>query len=197
MTDESREKPTKSASRPKKITQEALAKHLCLERGSRSVRELFERGVLPGDIDRANLTTDDLDKCREAYILHLRAAAAGRSEKEDDEPLDESKDPDVQLALLRQEQILLARIKRRKTLGQLVERAVMRLAVSAAFMRVRTVLLKIPKKHAPSLAKISDPVKSREYLDDIINEALSELASTPVESIGREADADEIELDEA
>jgi hypothetical protein len=53
MTDESRKKPTKSASmstisdkRTKKLTREALAKHLFLRRGRRKVRELFE-GVLP------------------------------------------------------------------------------------------------------------------------------------------------------
>lgn len=179
-----------------KVSQDALARHLCLDRGARSVRELFDKGVLPGDVDRQAMTTADMDRCREAYILHLRAAAAGRQEKENDDPVDDSRDEKVQLALLRAETRKIVIMKRRKLAGELVDRGSVRLAVSTAFMRVRTVLLKIPKKHAASLAKITDPVKAREYLDERINEALSELASTPVENIGREAEADEIDLDD-
>lgn len=54
MTEERRKKPTKSPSmstisdkKPKKPTPEALAQHPFLGRGSRKVRELFEKGVLP------------------------------------------------------------------------------------------------------------------------------------------------------
>jgi phage terminase Nu1 subunit (DNA packaging protein) len=204
MTEESRKKPTKSTlmstisdKRPKKLTQEALAKHLFLGRGSRKVRELFEKGVFPPGVDQSNLTIADLDTCREAYIEHLRAAAAGRADNQpSDEPVDDSRDPDVQLALLRIEQIELAKIKKRKTLGELVERSELRIAVSSVFARVKTVLLKIPKKHAGTLSVMEDEIEVREYLDARIHEALDELASTPVESIGRDIPADEIEIED-
>jgi phage terminase Nu1 subunit (DNA packaging protein) len=205
MTEESRKKPSKAApmstisvKRPKKLTQEALAQHLFLGRGSRKVRELFEQGVfaLTG-VDQSNMTVADLEICRQAYIEHLRAAAAGRLETQsNDEPVDDSRDPDVQLALLRIEQIELAKIKKRKTLGELVERSELRIAVSSVFARVKTVLLKIPKKHAGTLSVMEDEIEVREYLDARIHEALDELASTPVESIGRDIPAHEIEIED-
>ncbi|NKJ77748.1 hypothetical protein [Rhizobium leguminosarum] len=203
MTEESRKKPTKSPlmstisdKKPKKLTQEALAKHLFLGRGSRKVRELFEKGVFPASVDQSNLTVADLDICREAYIEHLRAAAAGRMENQpSDDPVDDSRDPDVQLAILRIEQIELARIKKRKALAELVERVDVRQAVAGAFTRVKTVLLKISKKHSGTMIVMEDELVLREYLDARIHEALDELASTPVETIGREITADDIDLD--
>jgi len=192
MASETSRKPT----RPAKVKQDALAKHLVLDRGARSVRELFDRGVLPSDIDRQNMTVLEQDRCREAYILHLRNSAAGRPEQKDEGPVDVRLDPDIQLALLRGVQIELAEIKKRKTLGELIERSDMLQAVSSAFSRVKTVLLKIPKKHAGRLATMEIEVEVREYLDERIREALDELASTPVESIGKEVQADDIELDD-
>ncbi len=204
MTEESRKKPTKTGSmstisdrKPKKLTQEALAQHLFLGRGSRKVRELFEQGVfaLTG-VDQSNLTVADLDICRQAYIEHLRAAAAGRIENQpSDEPVDESRDPEVQLALLRVEQRALAVIKKRKALGELVERVDVRQAIAGAFTRVKTVLLKISKKHSGTMIVMEDELVLREYLDARIHEALDELASTPVETIGREITAEDIDLD--
>jgi phage terminase Nu1 subunit (DNA packaging protein) len=47
---------------------------------------------------------------------------------------------------LRAEQTELARIKKRKALGELIEREDMRIAVMSAFVRVKNSLLKIPKK---------------------------------------------------
>ncbi|MFN3506618.1 MAG: hypothetical protein ACK4ZU_04015 [Allorhizobium sp.] len=181
-------KPTK----PKKITQAALGRHLDLS--ERSVRELFGKNVFPATVDSRALTDGDLDTCRIAYIQHLRTQAAGRSKQTDEVP--ESDDPDIQLARLRKEQVGLAKIKRRKILGELVERFHLRSAVSAAFVRVKTVLLKIPKKVAATLASMEDEVAIREYLDDIIRDALDELASTPVESIGEEIDPNDIEIED-
>lgn len=181
-----------NAPKPRKITQAALAKHLDLS--ERSVRELFGKSVFPPTVNSKALTEADLDTCRVAYIRHLRDAAAGRSKDEED--VDKSDDPDFQLARLRQEQIALAKIKRRKIMGELVERYDLRLAVSGAFARVKTVLLKIPKKEAGKLASIDDEIAVREHLDELIHEALDELASTPVESIGTEIDPNDIEIDE-
>lgn len=181
-------KPAKS----KRITQAALGKHLVLS--ERSVRELFAKGVLPQTVDSKALTEADLEICRVAYIIHLREQAAGRSK--DAEEVPESDDPDIQLARLRKEQIELARIKRRKVMGELVERSDLRVAVSGAFARVKTVLLKIPKKEAGKLSGMDDEIAIREHLDDLIHEALEELASTPVENIGEEIDPNDIEIED-
>ena len=170
-----------------KVTQTALAQHLGLS-DARSVRNLFERGVLTGD--PRNI---DLDQCRLEYIRYLRSLAS-RWQKEEKGPSDETKDPDIQLAYYRIEQIEIARIKKRKALGELIERSDMVLAVSAAFARARRVLLKIAKKSAKPLAAMDDEVKVREFLDERVREALDELASTPVETIGREVTEDDIEL---
>lgn len=185
-------KTAPNAPKPKRITQAALGKHLVLS--ERSVRELFAKGVLPKTVDSKALTEADLEICRVAYIIHLREQAAGRSR--DNEEVPESDDPDIQLARLRGEQIALTRIKRRKVMGELIERVDMRLAVSAAFSRVKTVFLKVPKKHAGQLASMDDELAVREYLDDIVHEVLDELASTPVETIGKEIDPNSIEIDE-
>jgi len=81
-------------------------------------------------------------------------------------------------------------------MGELVERVDLRLAVSAAFSRVKTVLLKVSKKHAGHLSVMDEELEIREYLDGIIYEALEELASTPVETIGKEVDPNDIEIDD-
>lgn len=173
----------------KKVTQIALAKHLGLT-NSRAVRDLYARGVLTGD--PRNI---DLDQARLEYIEYLRAVKAGWK-SEDEEPADDTRDPDVQLALYRMEQIALAQIKKRKALGELIERRDMVIAVSSAFARVKGVLLKIAKKHAAKLASLSDEADVREYVDARIREALEELASTPVEAIGDKVEADDIDLGE-
>ena len=43
---------------------------------------------------------------------------------------------------------------------------------------------------------MEDEIAIREYLDVIIHEALDELASTPVESIGKEIDPNDIEIED-
>lgn len=181
-----------TAAKPKRITQSALGKHLDLS--ERSVRELFAKGIFPSTVDSKALTEADLELCRVAYIRHLRDSAAGRSK--DDQEVAEDDDPDVQLARLRKEQIELAKIKRRKVMAELIERVDMRLAVSAAFARVKSVLLKVPKKHAGTIVAMDDELEVREYLDVIIHEALEELASTPVEAIGKEIDPNDIEIED-
>lgn len=188
-------KSAPSAPKPKKLTQAALGRHLDLS--ERSVRELFGKGVFPPNVDSRALTSDDLDTCRVAYIRHLRDQAAGRSkETEEVDEVSKRDNPDFQLARLREEQIKLTKIKRRKVLGELVERIDLRIAVSRAFSRVKTVLLKIPKKHAGPLSVMEDEIAIREYLDDLVHEALDEIASTPVETIGKEIDPNDIEIDD-
>lgn len=185
-------KTTPNAPKPKKLTQAALGRHLDLS--ERSVRELFGKAVFPTTVNSKALTEADLDVCRVAYIQHLRDQAAGRTKEIDTVP--DSDDPEIQLAHLRGEQIALTRIKRRKIMGELVERSALRLAVSGAFARVKSVLLKIPKKEAGRLAGMDDEIAIREHLDDLIHEALEELASTPVESIGEETDPNDLEADD-
>ncbi|WP_313194866.1 hypothetical protein [Shinella zoogloeoides] len=185
-------KSAPNAPKPKKLTQSALGRHLDLS--ERSIRELFGKGVFPPNVDSRALTSDDLDTCRVAYIRHLRDQAAGRSKET--EEVDESDDPDIQLARLRREQIALAKIKRRKVLGELVERNDLRIAVSKAFSRVKTVLMRIPKAQAGTLSVMDDEIAIREHIDVLIHDALDELASTPVESIGKEVDPNDIEIDE-
>lgn len=176
-----------SRNRAAKVKQADLAAHFGLT-SERRVRELFDKGILT--CDRNNI---DLDRCRLEYLDWLRAKAA-RWEQEEKAPSDESKDPDVQLAYYRIEQIELAKIKKRKALGELIERSDMVLAVSAAFARAKRVFLKIPKQRAKALAAMDDEVEVREFLDECIREGLDELASTPVETIGREVTEDDIEL---
>jgi len=181
-----------STLKPKRITQAILGKHLDLS--ERSVRELFGKDIFPNTVNSKALTEADIDICRIAYIQHLRVQAAGRSK--DNDEVSENDDPDIQLARLRKEQIIITRIKRRKIMGELVERVDLRLAVSAAFSRVKTVLLKVSKKHAGHLSVMDEELEIREYLDGIIYEALEELASTPVETIGKEVDPNDIEIDD-
>lgn len=165
----------------KKVTQAALGRHLFLS--ERSVREAFAKGVFPDTVDSKALTEADFDVCREAYIKHLRDQAAGRAK----EPVGDANDPDdpaIQMARTSREQRKLIIVKRQKMENLLIDRADMILAVSAAFARVKSSLLRFPKKSAKRLAVMEDEIEIREYLLDEINFALTELASTPVEEIG-------------
>jgi hypothetical protein len=170
----------------KKVTQADLAKHLGLT-NSRSVRELYAQGVLNGD--PRNI---DLDQCRLEYIAHLRAVKAGWEKPKDSSS--DSLDEKVQLALYRAELVQLAQIKKNIALGKLIWRRDMVIAVSGAFARVKSVLLRIARKNAAAIAAMDDEIEVREFLDEKIREGLDELASTPVEVIGREAEEDEIDL---
>ena len=100
-----------SRNRAAKVKQADLAAHFGLT-SERRVRELFDKGILT--CDRNNV---DLDRCRLEYLDWLRAKAA-RWEQEEKAPSDESKDPDVQLAYYRIEQIDLAKINKRKEIGR-------------------------------------------------------------------------------
>ena len=172
----------------KKPTQMDLARHLGFT-NSKAIRDLFAAGVLKGDSKNI-----DIDACRLDYIAHMRSRAA-QWEKPKDTSSD-SLDEKVQLALYRAELVQLAQIKKNIALGKLIWRRDMVIAVSAAFARVKSVLLKIPKKHAATVAAMEDEVEVREYIDARIREGLDELASTPVEDIGREIGEDDIDLGE-
>jgi len=158
-------------------TQKELAAHLDLT--DRAVRELFDKGVLPGD-----RKSPDIDACRTAYIRNLRERAAGRDKPERDPA---APDPDVELALMRREQRELIRTKRLKAQGQLVSRADFVTAFSGVVGRVKSYLLKLPKTMRAPLAAATDPTEVQELLDAEIRRALDELASTPVEE-GSEGD---------
>lgn len=203
MTSESRTKPTKTASmstipdkKPKKITQTVLAKHLCLPRGDRSIRELFDKQILPSDIDRQNLTTSDLDRCREAYILHLRETAAGRAPKEVDPDDEDSLDLATERALLARQQRLESVkrteghvIKNQRAAGQLIERGKQILASSAMNARIRSELLKHPKRVVKQL-RGKDEDRMLEILFDDVYFVLKSLSEVPIEVVDDTADED-------
>lgn len=171
-----------NAKNGKKITQAALGKHLDLS--ERSVRELFAKNVFPGTVDSKNIKAGDLDACRVSYIRHLRDQAAGRANEDDEIPEDD--DPDIQLARLRREQIKGQIMKNQKADGLVVDRTAVVIAVSAAFSRVRSQMLKIPKLAAKKLLGKTDEVEVREILTNAVHFALNELAQTPIESIGND-----------
>ena len=128
-----------STLKPKRITQAILGKHLDLS--ERSVRELFGKDIFPNTVNSKALTEADIDICRIAYIQHLRVQAAGRS-KDNDEVSPRTTILTFSWLGSVKNKSSSRGSKRRKIMGELVERVDLRLAVSAAFSRVKTVLPK-------------------------------------------------------
>ena len=90
-------------------TQDQIAAHLDL--GVRHVRRLLAAGVLPASKGRGGLNTD---RCRVAYISHLRAVAAGHQSEDGDLDLIKER------AKLAREQTETAKIKNAESRGELL-----------------------------------------------------------------------------
>jgi len=149
-------------------TQQEIAEHLDLS--ERSVRELLDKGVLPparrGGLDR--------DACRVGYIRHLRSVAAGRG------GISQQEDLTAERARLAREQADHVAIRNACARKELLPRAAVTIAVTAAFQRVRDRLLSLPDRLAGTLTRLDDQGAVRQRMADAIGAALAELAETAV-----------------
>ena len=159
-------------------TQTDIATHLDLS--DRSVRELLDKGVLPN----ARRGALNLDQCRVAYIRHLREMAAGRGTGPSADDLT------AERARLAREQADHYALKNAALRLELLPRADITRAVSAAFQIVRDRLTSLPVRLAGPLARLSEPADVRVRLADAVNGVLVELSEERVVSTAEEhADA--------
>lgn len=159
-------------------TQTDIAAHLDLS--DRSVRELLDKGVLPN----ARRGALNLDQCRVAYIRHLREMAAGRGTGPSADDLT------AERARLAREQADHYALKNAAMRLELLPRADITRAVSAAFQIVRDRLTSLPARLAGPLARLSEPADVRVRLSDAVNGVLVELSEERVVSTAEEhADA--------
>ncbi|WP_114858432.1 hypothetical protein [Azospirillum brasilense] len=159
-------------------TQTDIATHLDLS--DRSVRELLDKGVLPN----ARRGALNLDQCRLAYIRHLREMAAGRGTGPSADDLT------TERARLAREQADHYALKNAALRLELLPRADITRAVSAAFQIVRDRLTSLPAQLAGPLARLSEPADVRVRLSDAVNGVLVELSEERVVSTAEEhADA--------
>ncbi|HEX7050356.1 MAG TPA: hypothetical protein VF188_09160 [Longimicrobiales bacterium] len=83
------------------------------------------------------------------------------------------------------------RLRLQRLEGSLVPADILEDVMAAAFMRVRSHLLAVPRKMARTLAKMTDPEEVAEALEKLIHEALDELSETEaVAKVKRDAEAD-------
>ncbi len=159
-------------------TQAEIAAHLDLS--DRSVRELLDKGVLPN----ARRGALNLDQCRVAYIRHLREMAAGRGTGPSADDLT------AERARLAREQADHYALRNAAMRLELLPRADITRAVSAAFQIVRDRLTALPARLAGPLARLSEPAEVRARLSDAVNGVLVELSEERVVSTAEEtADA--------
>lgn len=149
-------------------TQAEIGAHLDLT--DRSIRELLDRGVLP-NARRGSL---DLDACRVAYIRHLREVAAGRAAGPSGDDLT------AERARLAREQADNYALKNAAARLELLPRADINRAVTAAFQHVRDRLVSLPARLAAPLARATEPAEVRARLSDAIHSTLIELSETRV-----------------
>lgn len=155
-------------------TQTDIAAHLDLS--DRSVRELLDKGVLPN----ARRGALNLDQCRVAYIRHLREMAAGRGTGPSADDLT------AERARLAREQADHYALKNAAMRLELLPRADITRAVSAAFQIVRDRLTALPARLAGPLARLSEPADVRVRLADAVNGVLVELSEERVVSTAEE-----------
>lgn len=148
---------------------------------AQAVSDLAKRGVLP----KVKRDQWDLKAVVAAYATHMREVAAGRK-AEAVEALD-----------LVQERAQLARSQREhqemrnaELAGRLLPREQVDRAVTDAFARVRTHLLRLPGKAASRARDFTGPAAVRTILDGMVRDALDELADTDV-TVNPQATADD------
>lgn len=149
-------------------TQAEVGKHLDLS--DRSVRDLLDRGVLPA----ARRGALDLEACRVAYIRHLREQAAGRATGPSGDDLT------TERARLAREQADHYALKNAALRLELLPRAEITRAVTAAFQIVRDRLAALPARLAGPVARLSDPADVRGRIADAIGGVLVELSEERV-----------------
>ena len=152
-------------------TQSEVAAHLDLT--DRSIRELIGRGILPTSA-RGLM---DVDRCRVAYIRHLREAAAGRATGPSGDDLT------AERARLAKEQADHFSLKNGAMRLELLSKSEITRAVTAAFQHVRDGMTALP-------AKLTTVPELRAAFSKAIDEVLSELSeSRIVASAGEMSDA--------
>ncbi|ACI98694.1 hypothetical protein [Rhodospirillum centenum] len=149
-------------------TQQEVGKHLDLT--DRSIRELLDKGVLPN----ARRGALDLDACRLAYIRHLREVAAGRALGPGGDDLT------AERARLAREQADHYALRNAALRLDLLPRADITRAVTAAFQIVRDRFTALPARLSGPLARLTDPAEVRRRLDDAVQAVLVELAEERV-----------------
>lgn len=143
-------------------TQADVAAHLDLT--DRRIRELIDRGILP----TAARGEYDLEACRIAYIRWLREVAAGRKDEDDDSSLS------AERARLAAEQADNIALKNETLRRERLPASEVNAAVTAAFGRVKTRLLQLPARAAPTDRAL------RAHVAKLVHEALEELSATEV-----------------
>lgn len=148
-------------------TQSEIADYLGIS--LRVVKDLEARGILP----KAAKGERDLKTAVRAYCAHLRERAAGRQSAD-------GLDLAAERARLAKEQADHQALKNAETRRELLPKADVDHAVTAAFARCRTALLRLPAKLA-SRAAGRPAGEVRALATGLITEALQELATTAVE----------------
>lgn len=153
------------------------AEHLFLS------RQRFQALQRDGAIPRFPPGDVDLDVCREAYILHLRAVASGRQSVSGHADKSEG----GKKLILEHERARVAKhqadgleMKNAIMRGSLVQTSGVEQAVAEAFSRCRGRMRAIPSKASPRIVGKSSVAEVADLLTTQIDEALAELSEGAV-----------------
>ena len=166
-------------------TQDQIAAHLDL--GVRHVRRLLAAGVLPASKGRGGLNTD---RCRVAYIAHLRGVAAGHQSK------DGSLDLTEERAKLAKEQTETAAIRNAESRGELLPASEVLEYWAKQVVAVKAHLRGIPARFASQVPQLTPGEIGG--LRDLIHETLTNLADgvPPTAAVGPGKATDILDLAE-
>lgn len=149
-------------------TQGEIAAHLDLS--ARHVRELMRDGVIP----KGARGDHDVDRCRVAYIRHLRAIASGH--KSEDGKLDLV----AERAREASERADKLEMENAVTRGELISIADYRSSARVIMAGIRTRVTSLGAKLQHKLAAESKPRECRRLIDAAHREALEDLAELEV-----------------
>lgn len=153
-------------------TQQTIAKHLDLS--GRSIRKMIEVGILTKE---ANGKLDK-DKCRVAYIRHLRQQAAGRSSGDDTDY-----DLIAERARLAKFQADKVEMEMKRLNEELLPADEVMKSWQGMIMVARSRLLAMPTKLAPLLAAATSPHDTQQIVKKEVYAALTELAQMDPEEV--------------
>ena len=150
-------------------SQAELAAHLVLDQAA--VSRHVKNGVIPS----AGRGRYDLDECRKAYILHIRAQASGR----------QGAGPGLSLegerARLAKEQADSKAMENAEKRGELIPAAEVGAAWEQIGTEIKRVLLSLPSDVAPLLVGKKTAAEVEAVLMDRVIEGLEALAGTSVD----------------
>ena len=156
-------------------TQAEVGEHLGLS--TRHIRTLIKAGVIPSAQGKGL----DLDACRASYINYLRGRVSGQVSHSGE--LDQQE----QRARLTFHQANIAELDEKQRRGELLPNDEVVQEVSEAIVNMKTRLLAIPSKAAPTLMGELSHSKIKGILDDLVREALQELYSEYADDSGAAA----------